>query len=90
MTFLDLLKIYLAEWYQEPYDFQSENVPGQDFVTVCARASGHFDCMTNSKNGVRINDSLGLLGDFMTEVADAAAKEVRLKRICVFLRRAMR
>jgi hypothetical protein len=87
--FSGLLKIYLAKWYEEPYNFDMENEPGQDFASVCNRALGFYDALTRSHFGIRVDDSLGPMGDIMSGVADMAAKEIRLRMIGAWLRQIM-
>jgi len=72
-----------------PFNFDNENEPVQDFVSVCIRASSYYDCLTRSYFGVKIDNSLGRMGDIMTGVADMAAKKTRLRMVSVWLRRVM-
>lgn len=74
------MKIFLAKYYKEPYVLEDELMPGRDFATLCLRASGHHDALTNSKNGIKIKDSLGPMGHFMGQAAESAAKKMKKRK----------
>jgi hypothetical protein len=68
----------LIQFYNEDQSYTLDD--GRDFISLCPKAAAFHDSLTNRKDGIKISESLGILGQFMNQAAETAAKKIKRRQ----------